>query len=66
MRNLNEIECFVKAIESPKAAKITSETKSKILKNLNCMTFRVTRVPIMRERRLGPLSRQGSERSTSG
>src|SRR5436189_5828141 len=33
MRNLNEIECFVKSCQS-----LASEAKSKILKNVSCMT----------------------------
>src|SRR5436309_14645978 len=33
MRNLNEIECFVKNCQS-----LASEAKSKILKNVSCMT----------------------------
>ena len=33
MRNLNEIECFVKSCQS-----LASEAKSKILKNVRCMT----------------------------
>ena len=33
MRNLNEIECFVESCQS-----LASEAKSKILKNVSCMT----------------------------
>src|ERR1700686_3063721 len=33
MRHLNEIECFVKSCQS-----LASEAKSKILKNVSCMT----------------------------
>jgi hypothetical protein len=38
MRNLNEIECFVKAVELKSLRANEWTAKSKILKNVSCMT----------------------------
>src|ERR1700724_1926363 len=63
MRNLNEIECFVKAVELKSltaAAKalscqnLKSEAKSKILKNVSCMTCQDRQQTGVRRARRGP------------
>jgi hypothetical protein len=55
MRHLNEIECFVKAVElksltaaakALKLAKSKSEANSKILKNVSCMTCQTRSSPV--------------------